>query len=148
MDLRRFKRLVILFGFVHQSGFTKVLSWVCMAWIAESQSQGKPSVVAVDALRFRPNIVVTGADAHDEDNWDSISICSQKFGVRPWQLLFCSLMFVGQLPRNKLQKLMCPLDDRLWEAATGAKWWTLIKLQDSRKLTSLWPLWRHTVAAR
>lgn len=54
---------------------------VAAALDAESQSQGKPSVVAVDALRFRPNIVVTGADAHDEDNWDSISICSQKFGV-------------------------------------------------------------------
>jgi uncharacterized protein YcbX len=40
---------------------------------------------SVDALRFRPNIVVSGADAHDEDTWQSVGICSQKFGVRPSQ---------------------------------------------------------------
>lgn len=61
--------------------------------MAESQSQDSgspaptPSAVAtVDALRFRPNIVVSGADAHDEDNWQSISICSQSFGVRTLNL--------------------------------------------------------------
>lgn len=58
---------------------------VCLASIAESQSQDmlSSSFVAVDALRFRPNIVVGGADAHDEDNWQSLSICGQNFRVRP-----------------------------------------------------------------
>lgn len=63
------------------------VSFVCMVSIAGDQSQDMVSPLSVDALRFRPNIVVSGADAHDEDNWQSIDICSQKFGVRPSQPL-------------------------------------------------------------
>jgi uncharacterized protein YcbX len=56
-----------------------------MASIADDRSQDMISPHSVDALRFRPNIVVSGADAHDEDTWQSVGICSQKFGVRPSQ---------------------------------------------------------------
>ncbi|KAG0579095.1 hypothetical protein KC19_4G072700 [Ceratodon purpureus] len=54
---------------------------VAAALHADDQRQDMVSPLSVDALRFRPNIVVSGADAHDEDNWQSIDICSQKFVV-------------------------------------------------------------------
>lgn len=37
--------------------------------------------VPVDALRFRPNIVVSGSLANEEDNWERITICGQNFRV-------------------------------------------------------------------
>lgn len=49
--------------------------------VVDDRSQDMISPHSVDALRFRPNIVVSGADAHDEDTWQSVGICSQKFGV-------------------------------------------------------------------
>jgi uncharacterized protein YcbX len=50
-------------------------------------SQDMSSPHLVDELRFKPNIVVSGANSHDEDNWQRVDICSQ-FGVRPSQPLF------------------------------------------------------------
>lgn len=47
----------------------------------DNVSLQQPSLIEVDALRFRPNIVVSGSAAHDEDHWQSISICSQNFRV-------------------------------------------------------------------
>ncbi len=40
-----------------------------------------PASVEVDALRFRPNLVLSGSLPNDEDNWQTVSICNQQFTV-------------------------------------------------------------------
>ncbi|KAF5179122.1 Molybdenum cofactor sulfurase [Thalictrum thalictroides] len=39
--------------------------------------QGEP--VHVDSMRFRPNLVITGAEPYEEDNWGSLTIGKAKF---------------------------------------------------------------------
>lgn len=41
------------------------------------QHEGPEQARKVDISNFRPNIVVTGASAHEEDEWESLS-CSRK----------------------------------------------------------------------
>jgi hypothetical protein len=40
-----------------------------------------PASVQVDALQFRPNLVISGSLPNDEDNWQTVSICNQRFTV-------------------------------------------------------------------
>jgi hypothetical protein len=40
-----------------------------------------PVSVQVDALQFRPNLVLSGSLPNDEDNWQTVSICNQRFTV-------------------------------------------------------------------
>ncbi len=42
-----------------------------------------PVSVKVDALQFRPNLVLSGSLPNDEDNWQTVSICNQQFTVCP-----------------------------------------------------------------
>ncbi|CAK9863850.1 unnamed protein product [Sphagnum jensenii] len=40
-----------------------------------------PASVQVNALQFRPNLVLSGSLPNDEDNWQTVSICNQQFTV-------------------------------------------------------------------
>ncbi|CAM6033304.1 unnamed protein product [Sphagnum compactum] len=40
-----------------------------------------PVSVEVDALQFRPNLVLSGSLPNNEDNWQTVSICNQQFTV-------------------------------------------------------------------
>jgi hypothetical protein len=62
--------------------------WHC-AWFVPADLRIKevcntehaPASVQVDALQFRPNLVLSGSLPNDEDNWQTVNICNQRFTV-------------------------------------------------------------------
>ena len=59
--------------------FDVYLIWASTVY--HNSSEMDSPYVPVDALRFRPNIVVSGSLANEEDNWERITICGQNFRV-------------------------------------------------------------------